>query len=253
MTETTDTPQEPKTRPGAADYWAIFSGAVVLMAVMLLIQRESVAEKGLVYHLGGALGAAAVPWILLRLAARRAAWISFGVIAAVVISGTALERANGSQAGVGYQYHSNGCEFAVQFPSKPTITNEASQFGSVDRAQWQSSSDLDATILTSACGAAPPFRTAQERANAKEVLIGRMRAHAHENGLSCNQYSYLSLDIGHRVSARCTKTIQGEQATYQFMMMAGETSIVIMVAGGLTSSYPPPEVVPFFSSLKRVE
>ena len=238
-------------------YWQLLTATYLLVAVVMII-------KGNIYFnghtiarfLGAGIGGALLPLLFARFVSNRVGWIAL-VVLAIGYSQNQLnwldaERNISDRATVPHRYLAKGCEFSVEFPSKPTVkTYTHPNVGDYEEALWISQVPEDSTALRTECINIPSFSEKVLSRDPKEFLLNQLSIYSHNNGLTSVEYQYSMEPYGPRGIVRGIKHIQGVPVTYQIVIVAGNTSLISLYAGGKSASFPQQEISSFISSIRR--
>jgi hypothetical protein len=150
-----------------------------------------------------------------------------------------------------FVFDSDGTEFSVRFPEKPTIVpsrmkHPSGQEIALTRAELKLNADqafLRAELIPITPGSADSMTD--------EEMMAQALAYAEYNGMVYPEVAMLPSSLGRCVSFRAFKDIDGVKVTYENRVCYAERSMVALYAGAKSKNYPPSSVVAFFKSLKR--
>lgn len=236
-------------------YLILIVASYALVAVVFAIKGKLPGNVlALAGFLGGGLGVALLPLIAMRFGGNIAGWITFAIFGLAYSQGELnwLDQNQQSSTTNAHPYRSNGCEYAVAFPTQPSVkTFTHPQVGDYDQALWTSNVSEDSTALRTECISIAPFTPSIQQLGHKKFMLEQLETFANNNGLTSVDYSYVETPLGHVGSARGVKSIQGAPVTYVIVAVAGKESFLTLYAGGRSATFPQKEIYPFIDSISR--
>jgi hypothetical protein len=246
-------------------YLVLLAAAVVAGCALRLLEA-GVAGFGSAYGLGETIGRVGTLFLVASLAstvlvllyrkrmASAASPTAIGIVVLVAFSYSSfrvIEFEHTSPASTlpgGWTFSPEGCDFAVVFPSEPKTTSVVvPEVGEIPEAEISDPRGLMRanciTVSTDVPNRTIPFY--QDR----ELLLRAVQAHAEQNGLSNASYFHDNVDLGARAGARGTKKIEGRWATYETIWLVSPRSVMTLMTGHLSESYPTREISGFIESV----
>lgn len=208
--------------------------------------------------LGGALGLTAfpllitLPWKLIQWRSQKlttnpqlVSALIFTVTVAMALAGAKIENnvdTNNGTAGEFQFAPGDGCTFSARFPRPPEIKEVYSTDGVMSK---EASLYLPDAFLRAEC-----IATSERLAATEATAQNHLREFARRHGLIDVKVS--SEIAGDHIigRARGVKIVSGDWATYDIKLMIGHTSIMSVIAGGISSSYPQPGLSQFLGSIE---
>lgn len=233
-------------------YMPIIAASYALVALALAIKGQLPTNGiGISIFIGAGFGLMILPLIAIRFRSNSAGWIIFALIGFFYSVGTLGSLGNEQTAtpSAPFLYQAKNCEFAVTFPSKPTIKiYTLPQVGDYEEALWTGMVTEDSTALRTEC---IPIQIGIDESSAKDFLLGQLAMFTKNNGFTSVEYKYNLEAAGPTGYARGIKYIQDKPVTYRITVVAGKNSLITLYAGGLSATYPQREIGPFLDSVRR--
>jgi TPR repeat protein len=134
-------------------------------------------------------------------------------------------------------WHVEGCDFSVAFPSSPTVTDMYATGFAYKRAELKT----DSSILRAEC---------LQMKFPKEKILAGLKAQAVGDGLKNWAIQEISVGV---YELRGYKVIQGRSATYVLQAHSGVSSLLSLMVAAASDDYPTSDTGAFLRSVESLE